>query len=70
MLTNFLVVNAPRVYNVIIERPTLNPLRTVASIYHLALKFPTPARVGVVQGNQVEAHHCYTLALKGQSHVH
>lgn len=70
MLTNFLVVDTPGIYNAIIGRPTLNTLRAIASTYHLALKFSTLAEIVVTQGNQVKAHRCYVLALKGQSHVH
>lgn len=66
MLTNFLVVDTLDVYNAIIVKLTLNALRVVTSTYHLALKFPTPVEIGVVQGNQVEARCCYALALKGQ----
>lgn len=69
MLPNFLVVDTPRVYKAIIRRPTLNDLRAIASTYHLALKFSTPSRIGVVHGNQIEARRCYTLALKGQPNV-
>lgn len=64
ILTNFLMVDTPDIYNAIIGCPTMNTLRAVASTYHLALKFPTPARVGVILGNQVEARCCYVLALK------
>lgn len=66
MISNFLVVDAPRLYNAIIERPTVNALQAVASMYHLALKFPTSAGIRVVRGSQVEARRCYALALKGQ----
>lgn len=70
ILINFLVVDAPSIYNVIIDWPTLNALQVVALIYHLTLKFPTPARVGVVQGNHVKACRCYALVLKGQTNTH
>lgn len=66
VLNNFLVVDTLGVYNAIIGKPTLNTLQAVASTYHLALKFTTPTRVGVVHENQVEVRHCYALALKGQ----
>lgn len=64
IFTNFLMVDTPSIYNVIIRRPTLNALRVVASTCHLIMKFPTVIEVGMVYGNQVEAYHCYALALK------
>lgn len=45
-------------------------LQAITSAYHVTLKFPTPVRVGVVGGNQIEACRCYALALKWQLHVH
>lgn len=48
---NFLVVNTPSVYNVIIGCLTLNALRVVTSTYHLAMNFPTATGVGVIYGN-------------------
>lgn len=68
--TNFLIVDALGVYNAIIKKPTLNALRVIASTYQLALKFPTPAGVGVIHGNQVEARCYYTMALKGKPNTH
>lgn len=70
IFANFLVVDAPSIYNAIIEQLTLNALQAITSTYHLTLKFLTPARVGVVHGNQVEACCCYALALKGQTNTH
>lgn len=49
--TNFLIVDAPFIYNAIIGQPTLNALRAVVSTYHLTLNFLTPTRVEVVYGN-------------------
>lgn len=49
--TNFLIVDTSFVYNVIIRQPTLNALRAIVLMYHLALKFPTPIGVGVILGN-------------------
>lgn len=69
ILSNLLVVDTLGIYNAIIGRPTLNTPQTVASTYHLALKFPTPSGIRVVHKNQIEARHYYTLALKGQPNV-
>ena len=38
---NFLEVNSPSSYNVIIERPTLNRWKVATSTYCLKVKFPT-----------------------------
>lgn len=51
VLTNFLVEDTLGVYSAIIGRLTLNTLQVVASTYHLALKFPTSTKVGVVHEN-------------------
>lgn len=64
IFTKFLVVDVSSVYNIIIGHPTLNALRAIEYINHLTLKFQTTIRIDVVQGNQVEVHHCYALAMK------
>lgn len=51
---NFLVVDMSSIYNIIIGRPTLNILQAVALTYHLAMKFPTVARIGVVCGRSAK----------------
>ena len=37
---DFLIVNCPSTYNIILGRPTLNKLRVVTSTYYLKVKFP------------------------------
>ena len=51
----FLVVDCSFAYNAILGRPTLNSWKTVTSIYHLMIKFPTDYGVGELRGNQVAA---------------
>ena len=48
---DFLVVDCPSSYNVIIERPTLNRWKAAISTYCLKVKFPTDNGVGEVKGN-------------------
>ena len=36
-MVEFIIVDRPSVYNVILGRPTLNALRAVVSTYHLAM---------------------------------
>ena len=38
---DFLIVNCPSTYNIILGRPVLNRLRAVMLTYYLKVKFPT-----------------------------
>lgn len=49
-MTNLLVVKTRSSYNANIERPTLNTLKAITSMYHLKMKFPTEVGVGEVCG--------------------
>ena len=60
---DFLVVDYPSSYNVIIGRPTLNRRKATTSTYCLKVKFPTENGVGEVKGNQVLARECYQAEL-------
>ena len=56
---DFLVVDCPSAYNVIIGRPTLNRLRAITSTYHLLVRFPTENGIGEMRGDQAMARECY-----------
>ena len=58
VMTDFLVIDQPSAFNVVLGRPSLRELKAITSIYHLLLKFPTPNGVGQVRGNQEEAKRC------------
>ena len=60
---DFLVVDCPSSYNVIIGRPTLNKWKAATSTYCLKVKFPTDNGVGEVKGDQVLARECYQAVL-------
>ncbi|XP_050290234.1 uncharacterized protein LOC126728462 [Quercus robur] len=60
---DFLVVDCPSSYNVIIGRPTLNKWKAATSTYCLKVKFPTDDGVGEVKGDQVLARECYQAVL-------
>jgi len=60
---DFLVVNCPSFYNVIIKRPTLNKWKAATSTYCLKVKFPTDNSVDEVKGDQVLARECYQAVL-------
>ena len=64
---NFLVVDCPSSYNVIIGQSTLNHWKAATLIYCLKVKFPMEHGVGEIKGDQVLVHECYQapLASKG-----
>lgn len=53
-----MVVDLHPNYNAILGRPILYELEVATSIYHYCMKFPTPYRVGIACGDQVEARAC------------
>ena len=60
---DFLVVDCPSSYNVIIGRPTLNKWKATTSTYYLKVKFPIDNGVSEVKGDQVLARECYQVIL-------
>ena len=60
---DFLVVDCPSSYKVIIGGPTLNHWKAETSIYFLKVKFPIENGVGKVKGDQVLAKECYQAVL-------
>ena len=60
---DFLVVDCPSSYNVIIGRPTLSKWKAATSTYCLKVKFLTDNGVGKVKGDQVLARECYQAIL-------
>ena len=63
---DFLVVDCPTSYNVIIRRPTLNKLKAATSTYCLKVKFPTNEGIGEVKGDQALVRECYQAVLAGK----
>ncbi|XP_042432929.1 uncharacterized protein LOC122019537 [Zingiber officinale] len=63
-IINFIIVDAPSTYNVILGRPTLNKFRAVVSTYFQKIKFSVDDRVGEVKGNQLAARRCYVEMVK------
>ena len=55
----FLIVDAPSAYNILLGRPSLNPIRAIPSTYHMIIKFPTTNGVGMVWGDHRLARECY-----------
>ena len=59
---NFLIVDSPSSYNVIIGRPMLNRWKAAVSTYCLKVKFPTEQGVEI-KGDQILARECYQAVL-------
>ncbi|XP_059461825.1 uncharacterized protein LOC132190804 [Corylus avellana] len=64
VMVDFLVIDRPSAYNVILGRPALNKLKAITSTYHLTMKFPIEEGVGEVKGDQTQARRCYNTSLK------
>ena len=60
---DFLMVDCPSSYNVIIGRPMLNRWKAATSTYCLKVKFPIDNGVGEVKGDQILARECYQAVL-------
>ncbi|XP_052206808.1 uncharacterized protein LOC127811137 [Diospyros lotus] len=63
-MANFLIINGPFAYNVVMGRPAMNDLDLVVSTKALAIKFFTPKGTDCVKGEQHSARRCYKEALK------
>lgn len=63
ILANFIVVEFPSAYNVVMRRPILVELQAVVSIHHLMIKFPSAEGVGTLQGDQRTARECYNSSI-------
>ena len=63
-ITEFLVVDRPPSYNVIIGTLWLNSMRAIPSTFHLCLKFPTPHGVETIQGDHMMSQVCFAAELK------
>ena len=68
-MTKFMVVNTPSAYNAILGRPILIGLGEIASVRHLAIKFPTSKGTGIIRGDQLAARECYGLSTRGKGNA-
>ncbi|CAL9024966.1 unnamed protein product [Prunus brigantina] len=60
----FLVIDYPTAYNVIIGRTSLTRVKAHLSPHMLLMKFPTCNGTGAIRGDQLSARTCYATALK------
>ena len=65
MMMEFIMVDTPSSYNLILGRPFLSGIRGVLSIYHNVVKFTVGTgvrEVREVRGDQQAARNCYTVS--------
>ncbi|XP_008236711.1 PREDICTED: uncharacterized protein LOC103335479 [Prunus mume] len=60
----FLIVDCPTAYNVIVRQTTLTIVKAYLSPHMLLMKFPTRNGTGVIRGDHLSARTCYATALK------
>ncbi|KAI5342701.1 hypothetical protein L3X38_010577 [Prunus dulcis] len=60
----FLIVDCPTAYNVIVGRTTLTGIKAHMSPHMLLMKFPMYNGTGSIRGDQLSARTCYETALK------
>ena len=63
---DFLIVDCPSSYNVILGQLTLNCLKAATSIYCLKLKFPTNLKIREIHGDHVLARVYYKEVFVGK----
>ncbi|XP_059650749.1 uncharacterized protein LOC132296580 [Cornus florida] len=63
-MVDFIVVDCPSAYNVILGRTALNSIRAITSTYHLLMCFLTEHGVGELRGDQATARECYLTSLR------
>ncbi|CAL2270931.1 unnamed protein product [Prunus armeniaca] len=60
----FLIVDCPTAYNIIIGRTTLTGIKAHMFPHMLLMKFPTCHGIGAIRGDQLSAPTCYATTLK------
>ncbi|CAL9022212.1 unnamed protein product [Prunus brigantina] len=63
----FLIVDCPTTYNVIVGRTSLIGIKAHLSPHMLLIKFPTCNGTCAIRGDQLSARACYATALKSAS---
>ncbi|XP_059627609.1 uncharacterized protein LOC132270446 [Cornus florida] len=67
VMVDFVVVDCPSSYNIIMGRTTLNAMKAITSTYHFLMRFPTEYSMGELRGDQTIARECYVASLRKQN---
>ncbi|XP_072060157.1 uncharacterized protein [Arachis hypogaea] len=61
----YLIVDCPSPYNIILGRPALNMFRAVISTFHLCVKFQAQGgKIATIHSDHQQARQCYNASLK------
>ncbi|XP_072072043.1 uncharacterized protein [Arachis hypogaea] len=61
----YLIVDCPSPYNIILGRPALNMFRAVVSTFHLCVKFQArDGKIATLHSDRQQARQCYNASLK------
>ncbi|VVA40759.1 PREDICTED: LOW QUALITY PROTEIN, partial [Prunus dulcis] len=63
----FLIVDCPTAYNVIVGQTALTGIKVHLSLHMLLIKFPTCHSTGVIKGDLLSTQTCYATTLKSAS---
>ena len=61
-MIEFVVIDAPSTYNVILGQPSQNVLRIIELSPYLKVKFPTPNGIGELKGERLTIRECYNTS--------
>ncbi|XP_059629910.1 uncharacterized protein LOC132272848 [Cornus florida] len=64
VMVDFLVVDCPSSYNIILGRTTLNAMKAITFTYHLLMPFQTEYSMGELKGDQTMAREFYVASLR------
>ncbi|KAG7557024.1 DNA-directed DNA polymerase family B exonuclease domain [Arabidopsis suecica] len=60
-IVEFIVFDRPAAYNIILGTPWIYQMKAIPSTYHQCVKFPTPAGIGTIRGDQETSRSCYLM---------
>ncbi|KAG7567966.1 Retrotransposon gag domain [Arabidopsis thaliana x Arabidopsis arenosa] len=60
-IVEFFVFDRPAAYNIILGTPWIYQMKAIPLTYHQCVKFPTPAGIGTIRGDQETSRSCYLM---------
>lgn len=63
VMVNFVVVDAPLHYNLILGRPWIHKMGAIFSTYHQVIKYPTEEQIMEIQCDQEKVGNCYNTTM-------